>query len=137
MIVGDFVSGLIWGEGGQFERFATMAVTSNGQLQAGIVYHNYQYRERTVEISCGAVSRKWMSRKIIKEALDWAFDRLQVQAIIARHSEEAKHIRHIWTKLGAEEYRIPRLRGKNEPAEIVSVLTDDAWTSSPFNLKGR
>lgn len=131
--VGDFVSDLIWDEPGQFENFCTMAVADEDQLVAGVVYHNYQPRSQTIEISSASKRRKWMSRAVIREAIDMPFTVLGCQAVLARHSEDAKHIRHIWNALGAEEYIIPRLRGRNEPAECVAVLTQEAWQTSPFN----
>ena len=132
--VGNFVSELIWGEPDMFGPFCSLAIADDRRLVAGVIYHNYQPHEGTIEISCASIIRKWMTRDVIVTAIDMPFKELDCQAIVARHSKDAKHIRHIWNALGAKEYEIPRLRGKDDPPEIVSVLTDDAWAVSKFNV---
>lgn len=130
--VGDFVSRLIFGEEGQFEKFCTIAVADDNQLVAGVVYHNYQPDSGVVEVSCASLHRKWMSRDLIREAMSLPFDLLGCQSIFARHSEANKPARRFWERLGADEYVIPRLRGRDEPAECVAVLTQEAWRDSPY-----
>lgn len=130
--VGDFVSEVIWGEPDRFGPFCSMAV-GDERLVAGVVYHNYQPEECTIEISCGATIKRWMTRDIIYAAISMPFDELECQALVARHAVDNYASRHIWKSLGAKEYIIPRLRGKDEPAEVVAILTDDAWNVSQFN----
>lgn len=126
------MSFLIFGEVGQFENYCTIAVGDEA-LVAGVVYHNYQPRSGTIEISCAATRRKWMSRELIKQAISLPFELFSCQAVLARHSEDNKSARHFWNSLGAEEYIIPRLRGRDEPPECVAVLTQEAWAESPFS----
>lgn len=130
--VADFVSRLIWGEPDNFGLCCTMAV-GDDELIAGVVYHNYQPDDGTIEISCASTKRHWMTRDVIQAAFDMPFRDLGCQAIVARHSVDNKAPRHIWTAMGAKEYIIPRLRGKYNPDEAIAVLTDDAWAVSRFN----
>lgn len=131
--VGDFVSCQIWGEPDQFDRFCTLAVGDDSALIAAVVYHNYQPEAGTIEITCAAIKRRWMTREIIKAAFDMPFKILGCQAVLARHSIDNKEPRHIWQAIGAKEYIIPRLRGKDMPDEAIAVLTDDDWKASRFN----
>lgn len=132
--VGDFVSERIWGEPGHFERYCSMGITDReGRLIAGIVYHNWSPDTGVIEISGGSVTRHWMTKDNLSALLSMPFNDLGCQAIVARHAEDKRHIRRIWVSLGAVEYVVPRLRGKHEPPEVISVLTDDAWAASPFN----
>lgn len=131
--VGNFVSELIWGEPDKFGPFCSLAIANKYALVAGVIYHNYQPECGTIEISCAARNKRWMTRDIITKAMSMPFKQLGCQAILARHSVDNMNARHIWQSLGATEYIIPRLRGKNQPPEVVTVLTDDAWAQSKFN----
>lgn len=131
-VVADFTSGLIWGEAGQFERYCTLGVFHDSSLVAGVIYHNYDERAGIVEMSAASHSRRWLNRAVLREMFGVAFDKLGCQAVIARHAEDRHHLRRMWKAVGAVEYVIPRLRGRNAPAEVVSVLTEEAWKSSPY-----
>lgn len=130
--VGDFVSRLIWNEEGRFTRFCTMAVADEKQLVAGVVFHGWMPESATMEISCASLHRKWMSRDIIRAAISMPFDIMKCQAVYAHHSEDNREARHFWKALGAKEYVIPRLRGR-DTAEVLAVLSDEDWAASRFN----
>jgi len=110
-----------------------MAVLDGGKMVAGVVYHNYYPDAGTVEVSAASDTKRWLTRDVLRTFIAMPFERLGVQALVARHAETAQHLRRMWQKVGAQEYTIPRLRGKGQPAECISVLTDDAWAASPFN----
>lgn len=129
--VADFASSRIWGEPGRFDRYCTLGIFSNQTLEAAIVYHNYDPRAGIVEISAGALSRRWLNRAILRELFSVAFDRLGCQSVFTRVAEDRADLRRMWKAIGASEYVIPRLRGRNAPAEVVLVLTEEAWLSSP------
>lgn len=131
--VGDFVSERIWGEPGRFKDFCSMAVLDDkGQLIAGLIYHNFTPEFRCIEMSAGSVSRRWMTRQVLRDIINMPFKSLECDTIIARHDETATHLRRMWTNIGAVEYVIPHVRGKGKPAEVVSVLTDEAWFGSKY-----
>lgn len=132
-LVGDFVSRGIWGEPGRFRDFCTMAVTdSRGVLIGAAVYHNWMPDEGVVEVSSFSTHRNWMSKAIIRAAFSMPFDTLACQAVVARYSSEAGHVRKFWRALGSDEFVLPRLRGKHEPPEVVAILSDDAWRASKW-----
>lgn len=131
--VADFVSRRIWGRSGEFGPRCTMAVVDGRQLIAGVVYHNFHPQPGTIEVSAAADTKRWLTREVLRRFISMPFDNLGVQALIARHAEDRTDLRRMWCRVGAVEYVIPRLRGKDQPAEVVSVLTDDAWAASPFS----
>ena len=131
--IGRFVSRHIWGVTDGFERFCSLGVFDHNGLVSGVVYHNYQPSTGVIEVSAASDSRKWLSAGVLQKFISMPFDKLSCQAIIARHSAEAKHLRRMWTRVGGIEYVIPRLRGKDAPDEVLSVLTDDAWNACSFS----
>ena len=131
--LGNYVSEKIWGEPGRFDKFCSMAVLdSKGELAAAYIFHNYDPDDAVCEISAAADGRNWMSREVLTAILDVPFRMLGCQCVVARHSEDKAHLRRMWTSLGALEYIIPRVRGRDAPAEVVTVLTDDAWYASRY-----
>lgn len=130
--VADFVSQIIWGEPGRFTRFCTMAVADDRKLVGGVVYHGWQPETGALEVSAAALHPKWLTRDVIRAAITMPFEALGCQAIYAHHSEGNRPARRFWQRLGAAEHIIPRLRGR-DTAEVLAVLTDDAWAASRFN----
>lgn len=129
--VGNFASRAIWGEDERFALFCSMGIFDNNELVAAVIYHNYDPDNGVVEVSAGSVSKRWMNRSVLRQFLCFPFEKLACQAVVARHDETRADLRRMWVSVGAVEHIIPRVRGRNAPAEVVSVLTDDAWYASP------
>ena len=127
-IIAEFVSQRIFGEIRSFGPFCSMGVFDNGGLIAGVIYHDYQPQNGTIEISAASDSKRWMTRPVIRDFLWMPFDRLGCQCIVARHSVEKESLRRMWKALGAEEFIVPRLRGRDAPPEAITILTEEAWT---------
>lgn len=130
--VADFVSQIIWDEPDRFVRYCTMAVINDDRLVGGVVFHGWQPDTATIEVSAGTISPRWLTRDVINAAISMPFEILGCQAIYAHHAESNVRARRFWQRLGAVEHVIPRLRGRDE-AEVVAVLTDDAWAISPYS----
>lgn len=130
--LGDFASMAIFGEPGRFDKFCSIGVARDGVLVAAMIYHNYEPDYGVVEMSAGASDAQWMDRSVLRTILDFPYDQLGCQAIVARHDETASHLRRMWKCVGAQEHVIPRVRGRDRPAEVVSVLTHEAWLASKF-----
>lgn len=101
------------------------------RLIAGIVYHNWCPEFETIEVSGAATDKRWMTREVLSGLFDYPFSFCQM--IIAQHDRE-NHIRRIWKALGADEYVIPRLRGRDRDG-FIATLTREQWAKSPFNIK--
>jgi len=76
-------------------------------------------------MSCAAVSPKWASRGVLRAAAEYVFGTAGCQATYVRTDEGNTRIRRLCKALGAQEYIIPRLRGRNA-SEAVLIITDDA-----------
>lgn len=130
--VASFVAQRIFGKHESFGPHSSMAVFDDRGLIGGIVYHNYHPDAGTLELSAASDDRRWVNRDILRKMFAFPFDVLGCQAVVARHSATAKHLRRIWRAFGAKEYTIPRLRGRDEPDEVIAVLAQEDWGSSVF-----
>lgn len=130
-LVGDFVSRIIWGVPGRFEKFCTMAVIENDNLIAGTVFHNWQPDEGVIELSSASVSRRWLTKPVIRAMFSLPFDRLGCQLVVLRVSERHTSMCRIARSFGFTEVYIPRLRGRDH-GEIIFSYTDDQWNSSKY-----
>lgn len=127
--VTDFVAGMC-GLPNTFGPCETMAVINGaGEMVAGLVFHNYAKDAGVIEVSAAAITPKWATRGILSAAMGYAYGQLGCQAVVGRTAPDNAPTRRLWAALGAQEYEIPRLRGRDTP-EIVMVVTDDAWQSS-------
>lgn len=95
-------------------------------IVAGFVYHNWNPEAAVIEISGASTRRNWATKGVVRSIFAYPFDQLGCQMVVARHSVHNRRVRRIWRALGASEYVIPRLRGRNE-AEAVATLTVEAW----------
>lgn len=129
--VADFVAGNIDGCGRGFGNAKAIGVERNGKLIAGIVYHNWCPEWETIEVSGAAIDKRWIRRDILCGLFEYPFSFCQM--IIAQHDRD-NHVRRIWKSLGADEYRIPRLRGRTRDGYIATI-TKEQWAESPFNAR--
>lgn len=133
--IGDFVSNIIYGRPGRIENYCSMAVVDDGVIIAGVLYNNYHPKEGVIEMHAGALSKKWLTRPVLRAMFSHAFDKFQCQLCVLRVSERNKPMLRIAKSYGFQQYIIPRLRGRDE-AECILTLSDDDWRSNRFN-KGR
>ncbi len=95
-------------------------------LVAGFVFHNWNPEAGTIEVSGASLRRNWATKDVVKAIFAYPFDQLGCQMVVARHSAGNARVRRIWKSLGADEFVIPRLRGRNED-EAIATLTVEAW----------
>lgn len=117
-----------------FGNCRTMAVfNGNGDLVAGVVFHNWSPESAVIELTAASIDRRWATRGVMNAVFGYVFD--FAQAAVARTAEDNMTVRKLWKALGASEYIIPRLRGRTA-SDAVLVLTDDAWAVSKYRRKG-
>lgn len=104
-------------------------MTEAGELAACVVFHNYYPEVGVIEISAAAVNSGWAQRGVLKELLSYAFEHAGCQAATMRCAVDNKAIRRLLKAMGAQEFILPRLRGRDE-SECILILADDAWASS-------
>jgi RimJ/RimL family protein N-acetyltransferase len=112
-----------------FGNCRTAAILKDEQMIAGFVFHDWQPEFETIEISGVATDPAWFTRDHICEILGYAFS--FCQTCIAKTHEDNKRARRICKSFGAQEFILPRLRGRMA-SEAVLLLTDDAWAESKF-----
>lgn len=121
------------GPGGErgFGPCTSLAVEHDGEIIAGVVYHNWCPEDRVIEMSAAAVDRRWLARPVLHRVFEYPFDDVGVYSVVARIDPEAKHIRRMWRTFGAIEVELPHLRGPGK-SELLLILTADAWKGSKF-----
>ena len=117
-----FVAGLL-GWDGDFGPCVGLGFLGARGMEAGFVYHDYQPDFGTVEIT-GAAGDWVGTRGKLRAVFDYPFDQLDCQMCIAR-TANPRAVR-IWTALGAQQYVVPRLFGRQTNGSILT-LTKEAW----------
>lgn len=131
-LVADFVSKGVWDELGQLEKYCALAIIHNEKLIAGVVYHNYHPDNGIVEMSAYSDSKRWLTKKTIRDIFDLPFNKLNCQMVVMRVSEFNDDMIGIARRFGFSEVYIPRLRSRKE-GEYIFTYTDDQWNSSAYN----
>lgn len=124
--IARFVANQIPGCERGWENYQALGVWRDGELVGGIVYHNWSPESAVIELSVGATTPHWMSRRVLRELFAYPFDFLDCRMIAMRVSEYNTHMRSILKRLGCKEYAIDDLRSEGE-AEVVCTLTRAAW----------
>jgi len=130
--IGDFVSSIIYGEPKRIANYCSMAVVDDGAVIAGVLYNNYYPKQGVIEMHAGSLSKRWLTRLVLRSMFSHAFDTFKCQLCVLRVSEHNKPMLRIAKSYGFNEYVIPRLRGRDE-AEHVLTLADDDWRANRFN----
>lgn len=131
--VARFVSAALKLERG-FDPCTALGWAENGVLIGGTVFHNYDERAQVIELTTASVSPRWLTRKSLQVMFGYPFNQLHCQMVVLRVSERNTRMRAIARRYGFDEYRIPRLRGRDE-AECIYTLTDDAWRAHPMTRR--
>lgn len=133
VMLSKWVADLIWpGKLRDFGNCQTMAVFEDGELIAGMVYHNYDSDAGVIEISGAGTSKRWLTRETLRKMFQYPFDECGCQAVVMRVASHDAALHRMLKAYGFECYKIPRLRGRNED-ENVFVLTEENWISNRFN----
>lgn len=115
-------------DGPEFGNCQAVGVVNDG-LIAGIVFHDWNPRSETIEVSAAADSPKWATRKTLTALFAYPFDGIGVRIVYARIAESNTRARRLWRAFGAKETAIPEMRGVGE-AEIIATLTREQWQKS-------
>jgi len=105
-------------------------VNADNEFIAGVVFHNYSPEGGVIEASAASIDARWATRSVLSELMAYVFPRCQM--LVARASPDNKRVMRLWKALGAQEYIIPRLRGRTA-SEAILCVTDDAWAKSKLN----
>lgn len=114
---------------GPFGNCTAMGVEHRDCIVAGFVFHNWDPRSGTIEVSGASEHPRWATRTVVRTALDYVFDTCGCQMLYARQHLENEPPRRAWKQLGADEVVIPRLFGRDTIGTVIT-LTDDQYRSS-------
>lgn len=129
------VADRIWPtKGRSFGECRGIAIIENGNLAAGLIYHNYDPDAHVIEISGAAWVKGWLTRDVLKVMYGYPFIDCGCQAVVQRVPDEDEAQHRMLKAYGAERHRIPRLRGA-EAAENIFLTTREAWASNKFNRR--
>lgn len=106
-------------------------VTSDNDVAAVLIFHNWHPEAGVIEVSAVADNPQWAQRGVLKRAFGYLYDKLGCQMVVSRTDAANERVRRLWRAFGASEHIIPRLRGKDAD-EAILTLTDDAWRASRF-----
>lgn len=131
-VVGKFVCERIWQKADAIRDFCSMGVLDQDRLIAGTLYHNWHPETGVIELTSASLSRRWLTKQVIKAMFDLPFARLGCQMVVLRVSEANDNMVGIARSFGFDEHFIPRLGGRDK-GEHLFTLTDDQWSVSKFN----
>lgn len=114
-----------------FRACQAMGVEHDGDMIAGFVFHNWDPKSGTMELSGASTSPRWATRGVIRAAMEYVFDTCGCQMLYAKQRLENRAARDGLLKLGGLEVIVPRMFGRDEHGSITT-LTDDQWRSSRF-----
>lgn len=110
--------------------FTTMAAFDD-RIRGVVAYHGWNPKAGTIAMSAAADSKRCLTREVLYRMHQYPFEQIGCQAVILHVSERNAVMLRIAKALGYEQYRVPRLRGRDE-AEVINVLYDDVWRASRF-----
>ena len=132
MAMAQWCANEIWPRSGRdFGNCTTMGVILDDRLIAVVVFHNWEPAHGVIELSAASTNKRWLNRSILHEMFSYCFEQAGAQSVVTRTAPGDKSLSRIFKAYGFEQFRIPRLRGRDED-EIIHTLTDDAWNSSRF-----
>lgn len=118
------------------EGYRAMGVEHKGETVAGFVFHNWDPRYGTIEVSGASDNPRWATASVVRCALDYVFDTCGCQMLYARQFLHNERARQGWLHLGASEVIIPRMFGIGADGTIIT-LTNDQWWSSRIGRRDR
>ena len=127
-----YISEKIWGRRKPFPEGTVMAVVDGNEMVGAAVFYDYDYDAGVIQVSAAANTPKWLTRRILFEMFDYAFNTIGCQAVVARVDPDNNRLGRIFPAYGFKKYEIPRLRGRNK-SEVVFVLGDDDWRANGFH----
>lgn len=114
-----------------FNNATCIGVTDASGIIAGVAFHDWQPDAGTIQLSAYAKSARWLTRDVIGGIMEYPFGQLDCQMITAQTSVDNTRTRKLWRRLGAREFVIPRLLGREKDGAVLT-LTKEAWKASKY-----
>ena len=135
-IVADFVAQLIpHCHRGFGPNIKAVGVVSEGNLIAGLVYHNWEPEAGVIEISAAALpGQNWLTRETIKRMYQYPFLQLGCQMVVQRVPADDQRQLYMLSRYNYSFIPFPRLFGRDRDG-VICRLTYEDWTANKFNKR--
>lgn len=112
-----------------FERMTTIGVLDDSNKPLGaVVYHDY--RAHDVQLSCAAVSPRWLSRAALEAIFKYPFDQLGVKRVTAMTPSRNVHTRQFLERAGFKQEGVMRNGFPDDDCVVYGMLRDECkWLS--------
>jgi len=111
-------------------------VDRHDQLVGGVVYHNYDRYNRSVELSCASSTSRWLTREMVGGLLRYPFTQLECQRCTAVTPRRATSARRFLEGLGFKREGSVR-RGFGDDNAIIYGLLAEEWAQNPLSQPKR
>lgn len=135
MALKRWVADRVWpGKSKSFPECMAVGVFDDQKPMGVLLWHDWDPDAGTMEFSAAADDRRWLSRKSLMAIFGYAFEHVGCQMVVCRTSaaDRQKHLHRIFRAYGFDEFRIPRLFGRDEDG-MVYTLTEEKWRSNGFH----
>jgi len=113
----------------------TIGIIDQGDLVAGIVFHNWDPDAGIIEISGAALpGEPWLSRETLKRMFQYPFHECGCQMVVQRTPRDDEKLLGVLAKYGYDFVHVPRLFGRDRDG-VICLLTAEAWASNKFNRR--
>ena len=113
----------------------TIGIVDEGDLVAGIVYHNWEPEAGIIEISAAALPHEpWLSRETLKRMFQYPFLECKCQMVVQRIQADDERQQFMMARFGYTLVKVPRMYGRGRDG-VIGLLTDDAWAANKFNRR--
>ena len=121
----------IWPHGGKRDlgKCVAMGIIKGDILIAVVVFQNWTPDAGVIEMSAAADDPAWLSKRVLRSIYGYIFDTCKCQMVIQRHSVNNDRMNSISRRVGYDEIRLPRMRGRDED-EFLFTLTEEKWRES-------
>lgn len=133
--VARFVASLVPGCAAGFGNCKAIGVIDDeGNLMAGMVFHQWNPASGTIQISSASLTPKWLTGRVRHIMFSYPFDQLGCQMVWLEVSAKNERMCRIAKAFGFTGHLIERMRGRDEDG-YVFTLTDDAWRNLKFTKR--
>lgn len=130
LAIGKFVSQNTWGNDHElFSGYTSLGVVKGDRLIAGVIYHDYKPKPKTVEISCAAIDPTWLRGPTLYLMYSYPFEQMGCRVIGTGNAESNKRLHRQLERLDHRKYVIDDYWGEGEDCYFWT-LTKKAYQSN-------
>ena len=134
LVVG-FVRRLLTDHLGSVSRFdmsQSIGVTLDGELVAGVIYHDYRPQVGDIQLSVAASSPRWATRSIIRELLAYPFEQLSCRRITATVRGDNRRALRFDAGIGFVVEGRMRAYNTEGVDQVILGMMREEWREGPF-----